>query len=83
MRESSSPGSAMALPAREGHVPGPREESPEVHPAGEEFFPAVAVLLMNRPAPGAGGLRALPSRTALRARRARPPPSAAVTGPDG
>lgn len=53
----------MALPAREGGVPGPREESLEVHPAREEFFPAVAVLLMDRPADGAGGLRALPSRS--------------------
>lgn len=46
----------MALPARQGDVPAPREESLEVHPAGEEFLPAVAVLLMNRPAHGAGAL---------------------------
>lgn len=52
VRESSSPGWAMALPAREGDVPGLREESLEVHPAGEEFFPAVAVLLMDRPRTG-------------------------------
>lgn len=67
----------MALPAREVDVPGPRDESLEVHPAGEEFFPAAAVLLMNRPAHGAGGLRVLPSPGR---RQPRAAPAMAVTG---
>ena len=53
----------MALPVQEGDVLGPREESLEVHPTREEFLPAVAVPLMNRPADEAAGLRALLSRS--------------------
>lgn len=72
-----SPGLSDGPARTGGGRPRPREESLEVHPAGEEFFPAVAVLLMNRPALGAGGLRALPSPGP---RQPRAAPAMAATG---
>lgn len=71
----------MALPGQEGDALGPREESLEVHPAGEEFLPAVAVRLMNLPTDGAAALRPLLSRSCAPAppadvlrRPSQPPP---------
>lgn len=75
VRESSAPGWAMALPMWEGDALGPWEESLEVHPAGEEFLPAVAVPLMNRPTDGAAGLQLCSSPC-----RCAPPPTATATG---
>ena len=78
-------GWAMALPGREGDTLGHREESWEVHPAGEEFLPAAAVPLMNRPADRAAAPRALLSHSCAPApgRCALPPTAATTNDPPG